>query len=112
MRVKKTFANGPVRIEDDYNTRVKECDRLDACATNLRALGIRAGTGRDWIQIWPGTPAAASIACHGGHRIAMSFSITRPRTPGLILDDPSCVKKTFPEFHRALDSLSRGWANQ
>jgi len=26
------YADGPVRIEDVYNTRVKECDRLDACA--------------------------------------------------------------------------------
>ncbi|MFC8278313.1 3-phosphoshikimate 1-carboxyvinyltransferase, partial [Streptomyces sp. NPDC057271] len=34
------FADGPVRIEDVANTRVKECDRLDACAENLRRLGI------------------------------------------------------------------------
>jgi 3-phosphoshikimate 1-carboxyvinyltransferase len=25
------FADGPVRIEDVCNTRVKECDRLEAC---------------------------------------------------------------------------------
>ncbi|WP_026257707.1 3-phosphoshikimate 1-carboxyvinyltransferase [Actinopolymorpha alba] len=103
------FADSPVRIEDVYNTRVKECDRLDACATNLRALGIRAEAGRDWIQIWPGNPTAANIACHGDHRIAMSFSITALRTPGLSLDDPSCVKKTFPGFHHALSSLKRAW---
>jgi len=33
------FADGPVRIEDVYNTRVKECDRLEARAENLRAAG-------------------------------------------------------------------------
>ena len=104
------FAAGPVRIEDVYNTRVKECDRLEACASNLMALGIRVETGGDWIQIWPGTPTAARVACHGDHRIAMSFSITGLRTPGLTLDDPSCVKKTFPEFHHALRSLAREWA--
>ncbi|MFE0739557.1 3-phosphoshikimate 1-carboxyvinyltransferase, partial [Streptomyces sp. NPDC058855] len=32
------FASGPVRIEDVANTRVKECDRLEACAENLRRL--------------------------------------------------------------------------
>lgn len=35
------FADGPPRIVDVANTRVKECDRLDACATNLRAMGIQ-----------------------------------------------------------------------
>ena len=50
------FADGPVRIEDIYNTRVKECDRLEACAQNLRALGVPVRTGRDWIEIQPADP--------------------------------------------------------
>ncbi|MGW1927261.1 3-phosphoshikimate 1-carboxyvinyltransferase, partial [Streptomyces massasporeus] len=50
------FADGPVRIEDVANTRVKECDRLDACAENLRRLGITVETGPDWIESHPGTP--------------------------------------------------------
>jgi 3-phosphoshikimate 1-carboxyvinyltransferase len=103
------FADGPVRIEDVYNTRVKECDRLDACADNLRRLGIRVETGHDWIQIWPGTPTAAEIGCRRDHRIAMSFSVAGLRTPGLTLDDPGCVKKTFPEFHEAFADLRREW---
>ena len=103
------FASGPVRIEDVYNTRVKECDRLAACEENLRRLGIAVTTGRDWIEIRPGTPAAAEIACFADHRIAMSFSVTGLRTPGITLDDPDCVKKTFPTFHDMLRSLRAEW---
>ncbi|RKE18439.1 3-phosphoshikimate 1-carboxyvinyltransferase [Streptomyces sp. TLI_171] len=95
------FASGPVRIEDVYNTRVKECDRLDACAENLRRLGVRVETGRDWIEIHPGAPKAAEIATHGDHRIVMSFAVTGLRTPGVTFDDPGCVRKTFPGFHEA-----------
>lgn len=51
------FAGSPVRIEDVANTRVKECDRLEACAENLRNMGITVHTGPDWIEIHPGTPA-------------------------------------------------------
>jgi 3-phosphoshikimate 1-carboxyvinyltransferase len=103
------FADGPVRIEDVYNVRVKECDRLDACAENLRALGVPVRTGRDWIEIEPAEPRAAHIACHGDHRIAMSFSVTGLRTPGITLDDPGCVKKTFPGFHAALAGWRAEW---
>lgn len=98
------FAAAPTTIEDVYNTRVKECDRLEACATNLRRMGVHVETGHDWIRIHPGTPAPAEIACHGDHRIAMSFSVTGLRVPGVTLDDPGCVRKTFPGFHDALAS--------
>ncbi|GAA3537569.1 3-phosphoshikimate 1-carboxyvinyltransferase [Nonomuraea rosea] len=103
------FADGPVRIEDVYNTRIKECDRLEACAENLRRLGVPVSTGRDWIEIHPAQPRGAEIACHGDHRIAMSFSVTGLRTPGITLDEPGCVKKTFPGFHQALDDLRAAW---
>ncbi|MGI5292005.1 3-phosphoshikimate 1-carboxyvinyltransferase [Nonomuraea polychroma] len=103
------FADGPVRIEDVYNTRIKECDRLDACAENLRRLGVPVSTGRDWIEIHPAQPHAAEIACHGDHRIAMSFSVTGLLTPGITLDEPGCVKKTFPGFHEALANLRAAW---
>ena len=103
------FADGPVRIEDVYNTRVKECDRLEACAENLRAVGVPVQVGHDWIEIGPAQPHAAHIACHGDHRIAMAFSITGLRTPGITLDDPGCVKKTYPGFHTALAALQNAW---
>jgi len=103
------FADGPVRIVDVGNTRVKESDRLDACAVNLRRLGVQVATGPDWIEIWPGTPKAAQIECRGDHRIAMSFSVTGLRVPGLTLDDPGCVRKTFPGFHAVLADLRQEW---
>ncbi|WP_329573298.1 3-phosphoshikimate 1-carboxyvinyltransferase [Streptomyces sp. NBC_01361] len=96
------YANGPVRIEDVHNTRVKECDRLEACAQNLRGLGVTVATGPDWIEIQPGTPAPAEITTYGDHRIAMSFAVTGLRIPGgVTFDDPGCVRKTFPDFHEA-----------
>ncbi|WP_405943808.1 3-phosphoshikimate 1-carboxyvinyltransferase [Streptomyces sp. NBC_00144] len=103
------YASGPVRIEDVGNTRVKECDRLEACAENLRALGIEAATGPDWIEIRPGAPRPARIRTHGDHRIVMSFAVTGLRTPGITFDDPGCVRKTFPGFHEAFAELRRSW---
>ncbi|MFC9644518.1 3-phosphoshikimate 1-carboxyvinyltransferase [Streptomyces mirabilis] len=96
------FASGPVRIEDVANTRVKECDRLDACAENLRRLGVRVETGADWIEIHPGAQpvSGAEIKTYGDHRIVMSFAVTGLRAPGGVsFDDPGCVRKTFPAFH-------------
>ena len=103
------FASGPVRIEDVYNTRIKECDRLNACEENLRAMGIDVETGRDWIEIRPGQPTGTLVACRRDHRIAMAFSITGLLVDDVTLDDPECVKKTFPGFHQALGTLRESW---
>jgi 3-phosphoshikimate 1-carboxyvinyltransferase len=66
-------------------------------------------TGRDWIEIHPGTPAPAEIACHGDHRIAMSFAVAGIRNPGTTFDDPGCVKKTFPGFHEFFAARRAEW---
>ncbi|KPI01699.1 3-phosphoshikimate 1-carboxyvinyltransferase [Actinobacteria bacterium OK074] len=110
------FASGPVRIENVANTRVKECDRLDACAENLRRLGVEVATGPDWIEIRPAaasTPlpgsgsgtSGAEIKSYGDHRIVMSFAVTGLRVPGISFDDPGCVRKTFPGFHEEFARL-------
>ncbi|WP_406459631.1 3-phosphoshikimate 1-carboxyvinyltransferase [Streptomyces sp. NBC_01622] len=101
------FASGPVRIEDVGNTRVKECDRLEACAENLRRLGVEVVTGDDWIEIRPGSeaPVGAKIKSYGDHRVVMSFAVTGLRVPGISFDDPGCVRKTFPGFHEAFGAL-------
>jgi len=101
------FASGPVRIEDVANTRVKECDRLEACAENLRRLGVAVETGPDWIEIHPGVPSGTGteIKTYGDHRIAMSFAVAGLRVPGVSFDDPGCVRKTFPGFHEAFAEL-------
>ena len=65
--------------------------------------------GRDWIGVHPSTPHPGLVRCRGDHRIAMGFSITGLRTAGVQLDDPGCVKKTFPGFHAALAGLRREW---
>jgi 3-phosphoshikimate 1-carboxyvinyltransferase len=103
------FASGPVRIEDVANTRVKECDRLEACAENLRRLGVEVTTGPDRIEIRPGPVArgGTEIKSYGDHRIVMSFAVTGLRAPGISFDDPGCVRKTFPGFHEAFGRLRK-----
>jgi len=103
------FADGPVTITGVGNVRVKESDRLEAMAVNLRACGIRCETGPDWITVYPGQPHGAHIACYADHRIAMACSLIGLRTPGITLDDPQCVAKTCPDFHRLLAGLRAEW---
>lgn len=99
------LADAPITIHGVGHARLKESDRIEAVARNLRACGIRVEEGRDRITVHPGRPSGAEIACYRDHRIAMSFSVLGLRAPGITLDDPSCVSKTFPGFHEELRRL-------
>ncbi|MFF9002359.1 3-phosphoshikimate 1-carboxyvinyltransferase [Streptomyces achromogenes] len=102
------LADAPLTIHGIGHARLKESDRIEAVARNLRALGVRTDTGRDWITVHPGATSPARIACHRDHRIAMAFSVLNLRTENLTLDDPGCVAKTFPGFHEEFHRLFPG----
>lgn len=93
------LADAPITIRGIGHARLKESDRIAAVAENLGAIGITADTGPDWITVHPGRPGGARISCRRDHRIAMAFSVLGLRVPGIALDDPACVVKTFPDFH-------------
>jgi 3-phosphoshikimate 1-carboxyvinyltransferase len=100
------FAEGPTRIRNIYNWRVKETDRLSAMATELRKVGARVEEGRDYITIDP--PArllAATIDTYDDHRMAMCFSLIALGGVPVTIRDPDCVSKTFPDYFRVFESL-------
>ena len=103
------FADAPVRIVDVANTRLKESDRIDAITEALDVCGIVTRTGPDWLEIEPGTPTAGTVKTRSDHRIAMSMSVLGLRTPGVQLDDPGCVAKTYPGFHEDFAALRADW---
>ncbi|MEV0319445.1 3-phosphoshikimate 1-carboxyvinyltransferase [Streptomyces sp. NPDC050658] len=102
------LADGPITISGIGHARLKESDRIEAVALNLRAMGVRVETGRDRITVHPGPTSPAHVACHRDHRIAMAFSVLNLRAGHLTLDDPGCVAKTFPGFHEELHRLFPG----
>ncbi|PTY06038.1 3-phosphoshikimate 1-carboxyvinyltransferase [Verrucomicrobia bacterium LW23] len=92
------FADGPTTITNVAHIRNKETDRIVAVATELRRMGIEVEEFEDGLRIFPGTPHTASIETYDDHRMAMSFAVTGLRVPGLIIRDPGCTAKTFPDF--------------
>ena len=93
------FANGPTKIRNVYNWRVKETDRLAAMATELKKVGAQVVEGEDFIEINP--PAkitTADIDTYDDHRMAMCFSLAAMGDSPIIINDPGCTAKTFPTY--------------
>jgi 3-phosphoshikimate 1-carboxyvinyltransferase len=99
------FANAPTRITNVGNLRIKETDRLAALETELRRLGARAEAGVDWLRITPGPLHGAEIETYDDHRMAMAFALAGLRVPGVVIRDPACVSKTWPNYFEVFRHL-------
>ena len=111
LAVMALYADGPSTLRNIASCRVKETDRIDAMANELRKLGATVEAGPDFIRVHPLAPAGwrpASIRTYDDHRVAMCFSLAAfnpARVPVRILE-PHCVAKTFPDYFETLFSVS------
>ncbi len=99
------FAQGPTRIRNVAHMRHKETDRVNAVVTELSRLGLRVEEHPDGMTIHPGPLHAGTVATYDDHRMAMSFSLLGLRVPGIVIADPGCTSKTYPEYFKDLDRL-------
>src|SRR5439155_6542656 len=92
------FAEGPTTIRNVAHIRHKETDRLAALATELRRVGADVDEFADGLTITPRPLHGAVIETYNDHRMAMSLALVGLRVPGVVLDNPGCVSKTYPGF--------------
>lgn len=108
LAVVTLFAEGPSVIRNIGNLRVKETDRLAALQTELTKLGATVRIDGDDLHITPpagGKLTPAAIDTYDDHRMAMAFAVAGLRSPGVVINDPACVNKTFPEYFDYLKRL-------
>jgi 3-phosphoshikimate 1-carboxyvinyltransferase len=107
LAVTALFAETPTRLTQIGSWRVKETDRIAAMATELAKLGARVTAGSDWLEVVPPERfASAPIDTYDDHRMAMSLSLASFGGVALTINDPGCVRKTFPGYFDALAAIT------
>lgn len=86
--------------------KIKESDRCDAMARELRKLGASVSIGEDTVSIFPAEFRASSEALegHNDHRIVMSLAVILTVLGGKI-NGAEAVAKSFPDFFDRLSEL-------
>jgi 3-phosphoshikimate 1-carboxyvinyltransferase len=101
------FAKGTSTLRNIGSWRVKETDRIGAMAAELRKLGATVAEGADWIAITPPEHLhAATIDTYDDHRMAMCFSLAALGGVAVRINDPGCVRKTFPGYFAEFKRLA------
>lgn len=112
LAVMALYADGPSTLRNIASWRVKETDRIDAMANELKKLGATVEAGPDFIRVHPLDQAdwqAASIRTYDDHRVAMCFSLAAFNPAGVPVRilEPHCVAKTFPDYFETLFSVAQ-----
>lgn len=109
LAVAALFADGTTTLRNIASWRVKETDRLSAMATELRKVGAIVEEGVDYISVTPPeklTPNA-KIDTYDDHRMAMCFSLIALSGTPVIINDPKCVAKTFPDYFERFAEITQ-----
>jgi 3-phosphoshikimate 1-carboxyvinyltransferase len=98
------FADGPTRFTDVERLRAQECERVVAVRKELTKCGVKVIEQGDTLTVFPagGATRGAEIETYDDHRMAMCFAILGLKIPGIRIKNPSCVRKTFPNFFQKL----------
>ena len=99
------FAKTPTRIRNVGFIRNKESDRIGDLAREMRGLGANVVEYEDGLEISPQGLHGGTCDTHHDHRIAMAFGVAGLKLPGVIIDQPSVVSKSWPQFWAMLEAL-------
>jgi 3-phosphoshikimate 1-carboxyvinyltransferase len=98
-----------LEIRDAGELRVKETDRIETIAQNLRRMGASVSANATGLSIPGGQKLhAAELDSCGDHRIAMAFSIAALAADGpCLIQNAAAASVSFPEFYTTLRQLTQ-----
>lgn len=81
--------------------KIKETDRIEALKTEMKKLGFVIKDQNSSELIWDGErcePSEEAIDTYEDHRMAMAFAPVALIIPGLKINNPEVVSKSYPKF--------------
>ncbi len=102
LAVAATMLGIPFQFHGVHTLRDKETDRIDALCTEALKIGAIYEVDGDDSLGWEGRRVPIRtlpvIDTYGDHRMAMAFAPAALYLPGLVIDAPEVVTKSYPGF--------------
>ncbi len=102
VAVLASLARGQTQINNVAHLRLKESDRLQALAQEIEKTACQVHLMPDGLVLDPGQKleqgSKINFSTYSDHRLAMSLSLYELAGLQVILDDPQCVHKSYPDF--------------
>lgn len=97
--------NIPFHFTGLATLRIKESDRIEVLKREMRKLGFVIREKNNSELLWDGERCEATmkpIDTYEDHRMAMAFAPAAVKFPGLRINNPEVVTKSYPNFWKDL----------
>jgi 3-phosphoshikimate 1-carboxyvinyltransferase len=100
----------PFRFSGVQSLVIKETDRIAALITELKKINCEV-TSENHLTLFCKRPScfsapdAPTIETYDDHRMAMAFAPAAIRVPGIRINHPGVVTKSYPRFWKDLDII-------
>lgn len=103
-------ARGETIFRDVGELRLKESDRLELVAANLRSVGVAAeARGNDLFVLGSDRPPRGPVETAGDHRLVMAFAVLGTLPGAAVrLSERRSVAISYPGFFGTLRTIGRG----
>ena len=101
----------PFHFKGLSTLKIKETDRIEAMKKEMRKLGYVLHSIDDCELYWDGEMVDASqepIDTYEDHRMALSFAPAAFKVPGLCINNPQVVSKSYPKFWEDIKAAGFG----
>jgi 3-phosphoshikimate 1-carboxyvinyltransferase len=109
MAVACCLKNVRFRFTGVQTLRVKETDRIAALQNELLKLGYCIKETNTGVMEWNGERTepqrSPCISTYHDHRMAMAFAPAAVHFPGLQIENPEVVSKSYPNFWNDMESV-------
>ena len=107
LAVMAARAKGKTVISGIEGLRSKESDRIAGTLALLAALGVKVSYAKGSLTVTGQAKlkAAGPVETYNDHRIAMAAAAASAACPGLKIQNPGCVNKSYPGFWRDFKKL-------
>lgn len=104
LAVLASQCDGVSSIRDAGELRVKESDRIELIAQNLKSMGGDVEVHEDGLKIGgPCKLKGGVVDCKGDHRIAMAFAVAGLIAEGdTVIRGAECIATSYPNFEEDL----------
>jgi 3-phosphoshikimate 1-carboxyvinyltransferase len=92
------LADAPSRLTGIGHIRRQETDRLAALATEINGLGGDVAELPEGLAVRPRPLHGGVFASYDDHRLVMAAAVLGLAVPGIEVENPATVGKTFPQF--------------
>ncbi|MBN1413798.1 MAG: 3-phosphoshikimate 1-carboxyvinyltransferase [Bacteroidales bacterium] len=99
LAVTGCFATGTTRLLNVAQARLKECDRIAACNTELSKMGASIEELKDGIVIHQSKLTGTHVHGYDDHRMVMALAVAGLAAEGdTVVDTAEAVDVTYPTF--------------